>query len=1161
MTVASNFSFLSKHAPLLADLGLTAEKLFPFDPASAVLKLRLLAEALTQEMASRLGVNLIQPTQAELLRAVDNKLGLDPQIRQMFHLLRTRGNTAAHQIAHDIGHREGLEALKVAREISVWFHRTFGDQPNFKPGAFVLPDDPSQKLFLLQQQAETLRAELAQAQEAQAGQADLNQLLEAATAQEKALVERAQEERDIYEQLAQDASERYAALQAEFDTRIQQAIRQAESSAPPIKDFAERAQQAAQQVVMDEAATRMLIDRQLRDAGWETDTVNLTYAKGARPERNKNKAIAEWPTQGKQSADYMLFAGITPMAAVEAKRLNTNVAGKIGQAERYARGLRRETEHQPAWVVEDRSAPWPDGTGGEFQLPFVYSSNGRPFVKQSPEHSGTWFRDLRHPSNLGKPLQGFHTPSGLLDMLTRSKAQAEQMLQAEGFAYLQLRDYQVKAIAAVEAALAQGQTECLLAMATGTGKTRTIIGLMYRFLKAERFRRILFLVDRTALGDQAMDAFNEAPLEQSQPLSKIYNVADLGDMAAQAETRVQVATVQAMVKRIFGSDNPPPLDAYDCIIVDEAHRGYALDQDMTEGEMALRDHAQYLSSYRRVLDYFDACKIGLTATPAKHTSDIFGKPVYTYSYREAVADDWLIDHEPPIRYETRLSQKGIHFAKGETVESLNLSTGEIDTSELEDEMTFELDSFNRRVINEDFNRVVCEELAKELDPLGEEKTMIFCATDAHADMVKRLLSEAFKQVYGDSWNQSAVEKITGASDKVDQLIRRYKNERFPTIAITVDLLTTGIDVPTICHLVFLRRVKSRILYEQMIGRATRRCDDIGKTVFKIYDPVDLYAALQEVNTMQPVVKNPNVTLEQLIDELNNPMSHVTTSASPDRSHAHDVLDQLNQKLMRLLRSAKHRAEKSPAIKDKLDHLEQLWGLPPDQMHRHLHELGRDHGPKAAADYIRQNTRFLTQLIEVKDLLGTTHRPILSGHSDELLLRDQNWGDFIRPQDYLDGFGHFVREQVNQSVALSVVVNRPKDLTREQLKEVRMLLDNKGFSEAKLKAAWRSQSNQDIAAGIIGHIRQAALGEALLPFDQRVANAMGRIYAQHSWTPVQRRWLDRLAKQLTHELVIDHTFVNTAFANDGGAKQLDRLLGGQLDVVMSELADGLWPKAA
>jgi type I restriction enzyme R subunit len=184
---------------------------------------------------------------------------------------------------------------------------------------------------------------------------------------------------------------------------------------------------------------------------------------------------------------------------------------------------------------------------------------------------------------------------------------------------------------------------------------------------------------------------------------------------------------------------------------------------MTEGEVALREQSQYLSSYRRVLDYFDAVKIGLTATPAKHTSDIFGKPVYTYSYREAVADDWLIDHEPPIRYQTLLSQKGIHFAKGETVESINLSTGEIEAATLDDEMSFELDSFNKRVINEDFNRVICEQLAKELDPLGEEKTMIFCATDAHADMVKRLLSDAFKDMYGDSWNQAAVEKITGGS--------------------------------------------------------------------------------------------------------------------------------------------------------------------------------------------------------------------------------------------------------------------------------------------------------------------------------------------------------------------------------------------------------------
>jgi type I restriction enzyme R subunit len=409
-------------------------------------------------------------------------------------------------------------------------------------------------------------------------------------------------------------------------------------------------------------------------------------------------------------------------------------------------------------------------------------------------------------------------------------------------------------------------------MATGTGKTRTIIGLMYRFLKAERFRRILFLVDRSALGQQAQENFDEAALEQNLPLSKAYNIAEMGDMAAEAETRIQVATVQAMVKRIFQSDTPPGIDEFDCIIIDEAHRGYTLDQEMSEGELQVRDQAQYLSTYRRVLDYFDATKIALTATPAKHTSDIFGRPVYTYSYREAVADDWLIDHEPPIRYETLLSKHGIKFAKGEQVSAIDLGTGEIEQSELEDELKFDVESFNRRVINEDFNRVICEQLVEEIDPFSEEKTLIFCATDLHADMVKRLLDAAFKQKYGDEYAEAAVRKITGQSDKIKQLIARYKNERYPSIAITVDLLTTGIDVPAISHIVFMRRVRSRILYEQMIGRATRRCDDIGKTVFKIYDPVDIYQALEAVNTMQPLVKNPDITLEQLVGELDNPAS-------------------------------------------------------------------------------------------------------------------------------------------------------------------------------------------------------------------------------------------------------------------------------------------------
>jgi type I restriction enzyme R subunit len=336
--------------------------------------------------------------------------------------------------------------------------------------------------------------------------------------------------------------------------------------------------------------------------------------------------------------------------------------------------------------------------------------------------------------------------------------------------------------------------------------------------------------------------------------------------------------------------------------------------------------------------------------------------------------------------------------------------------------------------------------------------MIFCATDLHADMVKRLLDDAFKALYADEYNEATVRKITGASDKVDQLIRQYKNERYPTIAITVDLLTTGIDVPRICHLVFLRRVRSRILYEQMIGRATRRCDEIGKTVFKIYDPVDIYAALQDVSSMKPLVKDPNITIEQLLQELTDPKSFSAPGNQPDTTHAHDVLDALSQKLMRVLRKATSKAEKRPALKQKLQELEQLWGIEPGKLHKYLHQVG----PKQAGEFVNTHGNFIRQLDEVNALLGSDRMPLIYEGADEFKQRTQSFGIEDKPADYLESFNDFINKQLNQSAALAVVVNKPKDLTRKQLKEIRLLLDQHGYSEAKLQSAWRNQTNQEIA---------------------------------------------------------------------------------------------------
>jgi type I restriction enzyme R subunit len=1156
----SNFTFLKKHNPIFFQLSHTAELVFSADPNTTLIKLRQLGEALAQDLAARTGVEFDeQTTQADLLFKLNRKISLDQTIQTLFHTLRREGNRASHEFRTQ--HKEAMEGLKVARALALWFHSVV--DPNgatFKPGPFVSPPDPSEEHRRLQREVQQLKAALSSSHQVLKTNNALADLVSREKEEYAALAHQMDAEAKTFEKMALEGEAQLQALKEDFEKQLHAIQQELESKKQTSSVMAEKTRKASARFGLTEELTRIIIDQQLLDAGWETDSQLLTYQNGARPEHGKNRAIAEWPTQGTQRADYILFCGMTPIAVVEAKRENVNVAGKITQAQRYSHGFYSIDNMSPAWGVEGLAAPWCDGEAGTYQIPFAYSCNGRPFIKQLAEKSGTWFRDLRKPSNLKQSLESFHSPEGLLDKLSRNKEQAEEKLKVEGFGYLKLRDYQVIAVQAVEDALAKGQSSCLLAMATGTGKTRTIIGLMYRLLKAERFKRILFVVDRNALGQQAQDVFNDAPLEQNQTLSKIYNIAELGDMAAEAETRIQVATVQAMVKRVFQSDNPPTIDAYDCIIIDEAHRGYTLDQEMTEGELANRDAAQYLSTYRRVLDYFDAVKVALTATPAKHTSDIFGKPVYTYSYREAVADDWLIDHEPPIRYQTLLTQNGIKFAKGEKVDAVNTQTGEVEQAEIEDELNFEVDAFNRRVITKPFNQVICNQLAQELDPFGDEKTLIFCATDLHADMVKGLLDDAFKELYNGDYNEAAVRKITGTSDKVDQLIRHYKNERYPNIAITVDLLTTGIDVPTICHLVFLRRVRSRILYEQMIGRATRRCDEIGKTVFNIYDPVDIYAALQAVSTMKPLVKDPNITLDQLVAELTEPASLERSLNSPgtqpNTSHADDVLNAITQKVMRVLRKASSKAELKPQIKQKLDELETLWGVTPGKLHNHLHKLG----PQLAADFIRIHSQLVNQLEDVKVLLGSEYYPVIAEHADEFKVREQSYGEYKKPADYLERFNDFIRVQINQSVALSVVVNRPKDLTRAQLREVRLLLDQHGYSEAKLKSAWRNETNQEIASSIVGYIRRAALGEALVPFEQRVANAIQKIYSLHAWSPVQRKWLERLAKQLTHEVVIDQQFVNRAFAKDGGSKRLDALLGNQLNTVLDTLAANLWDAA-
>ena len=894
---------------------------------------------------------------------------------------------------------------------------------------------------------------------------------------------------------------------------------------------------------MSEAETRRLIDAQLRKVGWEADSVHLRYSRGTRPEKGRNLAIAEWPTDSSVSdhgyVDYALFIDTKLVATIEAKAKHIDIPSVIDyQCKDYSRHIREE---DASYVISH----W-----GQNQVPFTFATNGRPYLKQLETKSGIWFLDLRMPSNKPKPLKGWISPTGILELLQRDVEAGNRALEAMSYDLLRDRDglnlraYQIKAIQAAEAAVIRGQENILLAMATGTGKTRTILGLIYRFLKSGRFRRILFLVDRTSLGDQAMDVFKDVKLEDLMTLDNIYNINGLSDGSIDSETRVQVATVQSMVKRILYNENDtiPAVSDFDLLIIDEAHRGYILDKEMGEDELLYRDQLDYLSKYRSVIEYFDAVRIALTATPALQTTQIFGQPVFKYTYREAVIDGYLVDHDLPHNIHTKLRDEGIHYTKGDTIARYDPVTKEIINSELlEDELDFDIEGFNRKVIAESFNRAVLEEIARELDPQNPRehgKTLIFAVDDEHADQIVRILHDIYAE---QGLDNDAIAKITGSvgggnPKKVKEAIKSFKNELYPSIVVTVDLLTTGIDVPEITTLVFMRRVKSRILFEQMMGRATRLCPDIHKTHFEIYDPVGVYESLADVNTMKPVVANPSASFGQLMDGL---------KVMDDGAQIANQVDQMVAKLQR---------KKRNMTDATLEHfISMTGGLDPTQLIDEIQQLSA----VDAKDKLLSLEDLFVFLDDHKS--GKGRSVVISDAEDEVISHTRSYGDSQTLEDYLDDFADFVKSNMNEIAALNIVCTRPKDLTRESLKNLRLTLDREGFTAQKLNTAISKMTNVEITADIISLIRRYAIGSALVSHEIRIQSAVDKLRKAHQFSAPELTWIARMEKYLLEESVlnIDVFDEDGRFKAQGGFARLNQIFKNQLESVVQELNEYLY----
>lgn len=1079
----SNFEFLKDSFQVLANFGELSEKYLYTDSNSCLMKLGMIGETIVNLIFTydklplpydNTAVNRIDTLYREGLITHD--------LADILHALRKKRNLAVHENYASV--EDGKALIQMAYSLTEWFMQTYGDW-NYQSKPFVMPPDSA-----------------------------------AAVSVDKAAEE-------AKEDLLMDEASKVAAA----------------APAVSMDDRRKQAGKAAGRRFKSEAETRYLIDEQLRKVGWEVDTEKLRYSKGTRPAKGHNIAIAEWPTDStvgnKGYVDYALFVGTQLVATVEAKAIHKDIPSVIDyQCKDYSRNIRAA------------DAKYQIGSWGKFKVPFTFATNGRPYLEQYDTKSGVWFLDLRQPDNVPKAMKGWMSPTGMMEQLEKDIQAKDQALKAMPYDLLRdkdglnLREYQLKAIQAAENAILNGQQSILLAMATGTGKTRTILGMIYRFLKTGRFRRILFLVDRTSLGEQATDVFKEVKLEDLMTLDDIYNIKGLEDKAADKETRIQVATVQSMVKRILynGEDTMPAVTDFDLVIIDEAHRGYILDKEMGEDELLYRDQTDYQSKYRSVVEYFDAVKIALTATPALQTTEIFGQPVYKYTYREAVIEGYLVDHDAPHELKTKLSQDGIHYKKGDTVTVYDTITGEITNSELlNDELDFDVDKFNRKVITEPFNRAVLEEIARDIDPETPEvqgKTLIYAVDDQHADLIVKILKEIYAKTGVDN---DAIMKITGSvgggnKKKVEEAIKRFKNERYPSVVVTVDLLTTGIDVPEITTLVFMRRVKSRILFEQMLGRATRLCPAIHKTHFEIYDPVGVYESLEDVNTMKPVVANPAASFTQLLEGLE--------VLQDDRQ----VKNQINQIVAKLQRRKRNMDSRT------MEHfISMTGGKDPTQFIAELQNSKPEEAKK--------------QLLACKDVFEMLQqtRPnggrklVISDQEDELLSHTRGYGSSDRPEDYLDAFANYVKTNLNEVAALNIVCTRPKELTRESLKSLRLTLDREGFTTQQLNTAISQMTNEEITADIISLIRRYAIGSALISHEARIRKAVDKLKKAHHFSKQELNWISRMEKYLMEESVLNVAVFDEdgRFKAQGGFNKINKVFGNQLESIVLELNEYLY----
>jgi type I restriction enzyme R subunit len=913
--------------------------------------------------------------------------------------------------------------------------------------------------------------------------------------------------------------------------------------------------------VTPEQSARKCIDHLLTRAGWVVqDNADINIYAGV------GVAVREFPLST-GTADYLLYADGQAIGVVEAKPEGHTLTGVETQSAKYTDGLKAQV---PAHVLP---------------LPFAYETTG----------TVTQFTNALEPDARSREVFAFHRPEELLRLVGLDEQVRGRLKHMPILEQGKLWRVQAEAVTNLERSLGENRPRALVQMATGSGKTFTAVNVCYRLAKFAGAKRILFLVDRTNLGRQTLNEFQQFATPSGLNFTDEYTVTHLRKNAVPEAAKVVITTIQRLFSMLKGDDGyeeeneegslyeaegalpkkpveveyqpTVPIETFDFIVVDECHRSI-------------------YNLWRQVLDYFDAFLVGLSATPTAQTLGFFHQNlVQDYSHERAVADNVNVGYDV-FRIETQVSRDGVRLVKQPDVyiPHRDRRTKARLYKELDSDLTFAASQLDRDVVVPDQIRLVVRTFRDQLPAIFPgrtevPKTLVFAKTDLHAEDVVRIVREEFGK--GNEFCQKITSKTTGR--KPEDVLADFRNSYFPRVAVTVDMIATGTDVKPLECLVFLRNVKSLAYFEQMKGRGCRVIDPdtlktvtpdaTAKTHFVIVDAVGVCE--DEKQATRPLDRKPYVPLAKVLDAVK------TGAADADLvSTLAARLTRLNVQLTDAQAGAIEKAAGGVPVTTLAAEL--LAAIDPDSVAKHAAEkfaLPTGQEPtdaqldKAEGERMRAALRpFHTPAVRkaILDAQAELTQVIDEQTADTLVRAEFDADALEKARGLVASFRQFLDDHKQEIEALQILYSRPyrAGLRYAHVRELYDALKRPphNLQPERVWAAFAAVEPQKVKgrggkklADVVALVRHALEPDTdLAPVEQTVSERYQSWLAEQdqqgvTFTPEQRRWLDAIKDHVAASLSIDPDDLSEVpFHQMGGLGKAHQLFGERLTGLLDDL---------